>query len=91
MKITKETLNKMIKEEIMNSLEEVLGYQEVEAMVQVPFEGAGRIPPDASDQEIVELEMRMKKLIASNLPDRIKQDRIQALMKKIEELEGLGV
>lgn len=90
-KITKRQLNKLVKEEIMSSLKEILGDQEVEATGEVPFEGAGMMEPPPGTRELFKLEDRMKEIIAdADIPDHIKKDRLRILMKQIESIEGPG-
>ena len=92
MKITKKQLHELIKKEIMNSLKEILGDQEVASTGEVPFEAAGMIEPPAENRELLDLEARMKELIAdTSMPDNIKRDQLRVLMSRVEELEGVGV
>ena len=91
MKITKRELTKVIKEEIINSLLEILGDQEVAAVGEIPFEAAGMIEPPAENRELLDLEAKMKELVAdTSIPEKIKRDKLRALMSRIEELESVG-
>mgnify|MGYP003136843984 CR=1 FL=1 len=92
MKISKRQLNKIIKEEIVSTIEEMLTEKELDTLGEVPFEGAGMIDVQSTKNVIKNLELEMEKINQDfSIPDEIKKDKLDSIMDRIRELEHMDL
>ena len=94
MKITKRQLNKIIEEEIINTLEEVLTDEDVANLDNPPFEGAGMLDAPSSEitMEINALQAELKQYLQDpTVPVEVKKSKAKNVADRIEKLERSGL
>ena len=97
MKITKRKLNKIVKEEIMNTMQGFMSEEELSEMGQVPFDGAGFVgeSPIAADEAdrgmgteayaVLEAELRSV-LADQSLDPALRMQKIKEISAQLREL-----
>ena len=77
----------------MSTIEEVLTEKELGLMNEVPFEGAGVIDVGSSYEGAIDALNKEMEVVSKDpgLPDAIKDNKIQAIMDRIREIEQLGL